>query len=168
MYRPTPVAAALAALLLCSPGTSGGSVRAYSQKEICELANVVVVATVQSRQSDWLEDKATILTAITLSVDHVIAGPAHETVTTGTLGGTIGKVTQHFSGEPAMPVGSQYILLMSQKLETSIPLLIGGTFGARPVPTDTTLPTVETLRRQWQEACETASDEPARWVFEGI
>ena len=150
----TYIAGWLGAALLCVPGNSDASVRAYSQKELCQVANVIVIATVRGRHSDWLDDGSTILTTVNLSVDQVITGGPRENVIVKTLGGKIGDVVQRVGEEPAMPIGSKYFLLMSQPTTTSPPLLIGGVFGARRIDPDATLPSTSWMVAQWQEACD--------------
>ena len=155
----TRTATALARLLallaiVTVPSHADASIRRFTQEELCELANLVVVGTVQSRESMWLDaSQTTIVTRVTLSVDHVITGNPGSTVKVLTLGGTMGSVVQKVGEEPEMPIDSKYLLLMN-KPPNSIPALIGGTVGARRIDPEATLPSTQDMIDEWHGVCD--------------
>ncbi len=143
----------LAGLAFTIPSTSDGAIRAFSQEEMCTLSNLIVIGTVEDRNPQWLDESTTILTTVTLSVDHVIAGNPGNTVKVRTLGGKIGDTVQHVGDEPAMPIGSKYLLLMNKATTASKPLLIGGIYGARRLDPEAELPTEQEMINLWQGVC---------------
>jgi hypothetical protein len=155
VFKRTPafgLAWTLLGLTLTLPSTSDGSIRAFSQQELCTLANLIVIGTVEARDPQYMSDGTTIVTTVTLSVDHVITGDPGGTVHVTTLGGQIGNAVQHVGDEPAMPIGSKYLLLMNQPAGSSPPLLIGGIFGARRLDPEADLSEVDMVQ-EWEEAC---------------
>lgn len=136
------------------PSNAEAAVRRFTQGELCQLANLIVVATVESRESMWLDaSQTTIVTRVTLAVNNVVTGSPGSTVKVLTLGGTIGNVVQHVGDEPSMPIDSKYLLLMN-KPSNSIPALIGGTVGARRVDPQATLPSTQDMIDEWHEVCD--------------
>lgn len=134
-------------------GDSAAAIRRFTEEEVCTLANWIVIGKVETRQSMWLDQgQTTIITKVTLSVDHVIAGNPGSTVSVITLGGTIGETTQFVGEEPAMPIDSMYLLLLN-KPANSPPALIGGTFGARRLDPEAQLPTGQEKIEQWKQVC---------------
>lgn len=145
---------ALVAFAITRPTSAPGASRAYTQQELCALANQVVIGTVRSRISEWNTDGTTIVTTVTLSVERAVVGSPGTTVSVRTLGGTIGTATQHVGEEPAMLVGSRYLLLMNKQPERPA-LLIGGV-GARRLAAEAAPRTDEEVAQEWEEACAEA------------
>jgi hypothetical protein len=97
-------------------------------------------------------DDGTILTTVALSVDRVLTGDLGGTVEVETLGGELDGKVQHVGGEPAMPLGSRYLLLMNKPQGSRLPFLIGGTFGARRLEPETERAEVDRVQA-WKKAC---------------
>lgn len=148
------IASTLLALLLTIGPTAEAAVRKYTTEELCSAANLIVIGTVQQRQSMWLDQaQTTLVTNVTLSIERVVVGNPGSTILVTTLGGKIGNVEQFVGDEPLMPVGSRYLLLMNDPGHSS-PALIGGSFGARRLDSTSQLPTNSELYGYWQSVCD--------------
>ena len=144
----------LLALLFSSLPTAQAAGRKYTTEELCSLANLIVIATVQQREPMWLDQaQTTVVTTVTLSVERTIVGNPGSTVSVTTLGGKIGDAEQLVGDEPLMPVGSRYYLLLNAPGDTP-PALIGGTYGARRLDPTAPLPPAAELYAEWRGMCD--------------
>ena len=144
----------LLAILFMSVPTAEAAVRKYTTQELCSLANLIVIATVQQREPMWLDQaQTTVVTTVTLSVERTIVGNPGSTVSVTTLGGKIGDVEQLVGDEPLMPVGARYFLLLNAPGDTP-PALIGGSYGARRLDSTAQLATSAELYAEWRGMCD--------------
>jgi hypothetical protein len=107
-----------------------------SLDELVSASSLVVVATATERESRWeyVAGGRRIVTYTKLKVDRGITGPGSKEVVVRTLGGSVGKIGQHVSGEAAISIGKPSLLFLAKVDETLV--VTGLAQGHYPVVTD--------------------------------
>lgn len=103
--------------------------------ELVIRASYVVVATAAERHSTWenLAGGRRIVTYTRLKVDQPVVGEAGPEVWVRTLGGAVGKIGQHVSGEARFTTGEKALFFLS-KVEGAV-VVTGLAQGHYPVVT---------------------------------
>ncbi|WP_437539292.1 hypothetical protein WME79_23745 [Sorangium sp. So ce726] len=87
-----------------------------SLDELVAAASYVVVATAIEQRSQWEElgGARRIVTYTRLSIDRTVAGQPDGEVWVRTLGGVVGDVGQHVSGDAQIAIGAQAMVFVSR------------------------------------------------------
>jgi hypothetical protein len=122
-FRPFALALALALPAFTAMGTPDGprpaSAAVSIQLSLDELvghATFVVLATPMERHSAWeeLPGGRRIVTYTRMSVERSVTGQAGNEVWVRTLGGTVGRIGQHVSGEARFTMGERSVVFLSR------------------------------------------------------
>ncbi|WP_437594521.1 hypothetical protein [Sorangium sp. So ce1000] len=121
---PLPTADSRAPATAASPGALLSGPRAaqaalaiqLSLDELVAAASYVVVATAIEQRSQWEElgGARRIVTYTRLSIDRTVAGQPDGEVWIRTLGGVVGDVGQHVSGDAQLAIGAQAMLFVAR------------------------------------------------------
>ncbi|WP_437283109.1 hypothetical protein WME90_21780 [Sorangium sp. So ce375] len=87
-----------------------------SLDELVAAASYVVVATAIEQRSQWEElgGARRIVTYTRLSIDRTVAGQPDGEVWVRTLGGVVGDVGQHVSGDAQLAIGAQAMVFVAK------------------------------------------------------
>jgi hypothetical protein len=107
-----------------------------SLEELVSASSFVVVATATERESRWenVAGGRRIVTYTKLKVDRAVVGEAPSEVVVRTLGGSVGKIGQHVSGEAALATGTPSLLFLA-KVESAV-VVTGLAQGHYPIAVD--------------------------------
>ncbi|MBI5501398.1 MAG: hypothetical protein HY907_14225 [Deltaproteobacteria bacterium] len=114
-HRPRPPLLPLAAAVVAAlaPDAAGSIVRALSLTQLVEQSDSVVLATVESASSAWLDGR--IVTDSVVVVGEGLAGAAGgERMVVRTLGGEVDGIGQKVFGEPQLRWGERYLLFLEE------------------------------------------------------
>jgi len=128
--RAIGVAFAVLAVLVLHPDQPNRSPRAahasvavaMSLQELVDLSQYAVVARGLERQSKWekVGGNKRIVTYTKVQIEQTVVGKAPKTVWIRTLGGVVGKIGQHVSGEARIAVGSSSLLFLMPTTKGSL------------------------------------------------
>ena len=127
-------------LLALASGASGSVVRVLSLPQLVERSDVVVVASVESAASAWVDGR--IVTDVVVVVGEGVAGAAAGgRLIVRTLGGEVDGIGQRVFGEPQLRSGERYLLFLetlpsgdaSSSAATALYRAVGMSQGALPV-----------------------------------
>ncbi|MBW2527203.1 MAG: hypothetical protein JRI23_23680 [Deltaproteobacteria bacterium] len=110
---------------------------ALSVQELVDGSSRAVEAVALERHSTWerIGDGRRIVTYTVLRVDRALFGTGSDTVRVRTLGGVVGRIGQHVSGEPQLAMGEPCLLFL-QRLTAETHLVTGRAQGHYPIVTD--------------------------------
>lgn len=130
--------------------------------DLCKLANLIVIGTVQRKECfedlDEAEESMTIWTRHTIGVERVVAGSADRTLLYVSPGGEVGDRGVIVSGSPVLLEGRKYLLFLvdyQSMFGQSLYRFGAGYVDHLYVPIDLPLPDETTMRNLWQNLCAT-------------
>ena len=86
-----------------------------SVEDLARKADTIVLGTVTQQQSAWDAQYTAISTAITLTVEQVLAGTPGDTVTFQVAGGIVGGMGMRTSNDPVFQDGERVIVFLDTR-----------------------------------------------------